>query len=346
MQSNLLSSLFPMLSNLIRGPRLDTGRVTLDRRRIYILPTRRGVFFGLLLLLLLLGSINYALSLGFVLTFLLAGLGHVAMLHTYRNLRGIQIEAGAAPPVFVGDAAQFFISLEAPGPRPAIGLRFNMAAPARNMAAPARKKQAPAWVDLIEPGAQSAAIALSAQQRGWLQPGRFTVFTNFPLGLFRAWSYVDFGARCLVYPRPLPCALLTLGEQLEQGGARSTQHEGADDFSALREYRLGDAPRHVAWKASTKSEHLLTKQFVAPASATLWFDWHSLNDADPETRLSRLTGMVLEAERSQQAYGLRLPGQTFAPDLGHTQRERCLKALALFGVDDPLNSSFATDEHG
>ena len=329
MPSNLLSSLFPMLSNLIRGPRLDTGRVTLDRRRIYILPTRRGLFFGLLLLLLLLGSINYALSLGFVLTFLLAGLGHVAMLHTYRNLRGIQIEQGVSPPVFAGDTAQFFISLEAPDPRPAIGLHF--------------KKQTPAWVDLIEPGAQSAAIPLMAQQRGWLQPGRFTVFTNFPLGLFRAWSYVDFGARCLVYPRPLPCALLTQGEQLEKGGARNTQHEGADDFSALREYRLGDAPRHVAWKASTKSEQLLTKQFAAPASATLWFDWHSLNDADPETRLSRLTGMVLEAERSQQAYGLRLPGQTFAPDLGSAQRERCLKALALFGVDDPLNSSFATD---
>ncbi len=332
MSSNLLSSLFPMLSNLLRGPRIDAGRVILDRRRIYILPTRRGLFFGLLLLLLLLGSINYALSLGFVLTFLLAGLGHVAMLHTYRNLRGIQIEQGVSPPVFAGDTAQFFISLEAPGPRPAIGLHF--------------KKQTPAWVDLIEPGAQSAAVPLMAQRRGWLQPGRFTVFTNFPLGLFRAWSTVDFGERCLVYPRPLPCELLTQGEHIEQGGARNTQQEGADDFSALREYRLGDAPRHVAWKASTKSEQLLTKQFVAPGSATLWFDWHSLNDADAETRLSRLTGMVLEAERSQQVYGLRLPGVSFAPDLGPAQRERCLKALALFGVDDPLKSGLATDEHG
>lgn len=332
MPSNLLSSLFPMLSNLIRGPRIERGRVTLDRRRIFILPTRRGLFFGLLLLLLLLGSINYALSLGFVLTFLLAGLGNVAMLHTYRNLRGIQIESGAVQPVFAGETAQFTLSLEAPGPRSAIGLHF--------------KKQSPSWIDLIEPGAQSAAVPLMAPQRGWLQPGRFTVFSNFPLGLFRAWSTVDFGTRCLVYPTPLPCAQLTQGEHLEQGGTRISQQEGADDFSALREYRLGDAPRHVAWKASTKSEQLLTKQFVAPASATLWFDWDSLHDADPEVRLSRLTGMVLEAERNQLAYGLRLPGQTFAPDLGSAQRERCLKALALFRLDDALKNSFATDEHG
>ncbi len=320
MPSNLLSSLFPMLSNLIRGPRIDTGRVTLNRRRIYILPTRRGLFFGLLLLLLLLGSINYALSLGFVLTFLLAGLGHVAMLHTYRNLSGIQINAVAASPVFVGETAQFQVSIEAPGARPAIGLHFN--------------RQSPAWVDLLEPGAQSVAIPLAATQRGWLVPGRFTVFTNFPLGLFRAWSYVDFGTRCLVYPRPLPSPLLLQGAHTEQGGTLNTQQEGADDFSNLREYRLGDAPRHVAWKASTKGDGLLTKQFINPGAATLWLDWQLLGDADTETRLSRLTDMVLAAERARQTYGLRLPGSEFAPGLGAAQRERCLKALALFGVGD------------
>ena len=122
MKSSITSALFPMLTNWIRGQRLDTGTVTLHRRRIYILPTRRGVFFGLLLLLLLLGSINYALSLGFVLTFLLAGLGHVAMLHTYRNLSGIQLSDGAAAPVFVGEHAQFQVNIEAPGQRPAISL--------------------------------------------------------------------------------------------------------------------------------------------------------------------------------------------------------------------------------
>ena len=309
-----------MLSNLIRGPRLDVGRVTLNRRRIYILPTRRGLFFALLLLLLLLGSINYALSLGFVLTFLLAGLGHVAMLHTYRNLSGIQINAVAATPVFTGEQAQFQVSIEAPGTRPAIGLHF--------------KKQLPQWIDLLEPDAQTVTIPIAATRRGWLVPGRFTIFTNFPLGLFRAWSYVDFGTRCLVYPRPLPSPLRVQGEHTEQGGTRNTQQEGADDFSNLREYRIGDAPRHVAWKASTKNDQLLTKQFIHPGAATLWLDWQTLGDADTETRLSRLADMVLAAERTQQPYGLRLPGSEYAPGLGHAQRERCFKALALFGIED------------
>lgn len=320
MNSNFILDLFPMVSSWFRGPRVDVGRITLNHRRIYILPTRRGLFFGLLLLLLLLGSINYALSLGFVLTFLLAGLGHVAMLHTFRNLSGVQISAGAVAPVFAGDHAQFYLSLEAPGPRPAIGLHF--------------KKQAPTWADLLEPGPHSVAVALAATQRGWLAPGRITVFTNFPLGLFHAWSYVDFGTRCLVYPHPLPSPLLIQSEHAEQNGVLNTPQEGADDFSNLREYRLGDPPRHVAWKASTKSTGLLTKQFINPGAATLWLDWRTLGDVDTETRLSRLTAMLLAAERTQQAYGLRLPGKEYAPGLGNAQRECCLKALALFGIED------------
>ena len=310
---------FPLLSKLIRS-RADSGTIELNRKRIYILPTRRGLVFAVFLLAMLLGSINYALSLGFVLTFLLAGLGLVGMLHTYRNLAGVKISAGGAAPVFAGEMAEFYLCFDAPGARPAIGLRW--------------QKQPPQWIDLLEPGQQCTPFLVPATQRGWLIPGRCTVFTYFPLGLFRAWSYADFGMRCLVYPKPLASALLPLSESADQSGTLATLHEGAEDFSGLREYRLGDAPRHVAWKASTKNDVLLTKQFTTPGAATLWFDWQTLRAADTETRLSQLAGMVLEAERLQQTYGLRLPGKEYAPGIGVAHQERCLKALALFGAPD------------
>ena len=319
-KTNLISSLFPLLANLIRSRRIDGGPVVLDRKRIYILPTRRGLLFAVFLLVMLLGSINYALSLGFVLTFLLAGLGHVGMFHTVQNLAGVSITPGGASPVFAGEAAQFYLCLEAPGARPAIGLAW--------------KKQPPQWVDLLEPGPHCAPISVPATQRGWLAPGRFTLFTRFPLGLFYAWSYINFGSRCLVYPQSITSLDLAQGDHADQSGVLTTHIEGAEDFAGLREYRPSDAPRHVAWKASTKSERLLTKQFSTPGAATLWFDFNALTDPDSETRLSRLTGMILEAERLQQAYGLRLPNTEFAPELGEKQRARCLRALALFGRED------------
>lgn len=311
---------FPLLANLLRSRRIDSGTITLNRKRIYILPTRRGVLFVFLLLAMLLGSINYALSLGFVLTFLLAGLGLVGMLHTYRNLAGVQISAGGVAPVFVGEAAQFYVCFVAPGQRPALGLAW--------------KKQSPQWVDLLTPGAHCTPVSVPTTQRGWLSPGRFTLSTEFPLGLFRAWSYVNFAQRCLVYPAPLASIDLALGESADQSGLLSTRVEGAEDFTGLREYRPSDAPRHVAWKASSKSEALLTKQFSTPGATILWFDFNALSDPDRETRLSQLTGMILEAEQLQLAYGLLLPGVEFAPDLGEKHRARCLQALALYGLPD------------
>ena len=312
--------LLPLLANLIRSRRIDSGAIVLNRKRIYILPTRRGLLFGVLLLAMLLGSINYALSLGFLLTFLLAGLGLVGMLHTHRNLAGVRISPAGAAPVFAGEMAQFYVCLEAAGQRPALGLAW--------------KKQPPTWVDLLEPSPQYVPVNVPALQRGWLSPGRFTLHTHFPLGLFQAWSYFNFGTRCVVYPAPLASLDLTRGDSTEQSGALTTQIEGAEDFTGLREYRPSDAPRHVAWKASTKSEKLLTKQFSTPGAATLWLDFSTLTDPDIETRLSRLTGMILEAEHLQIAYGLRLPTIEFAPGLGEAQRARCLRALALYGMQD------------
>lgn len=312
--------LFPLLANLIRSRRIDSDAVVLDRKRIYILPTRRGILFAVLLLAMLLGSINYALSLGFVLTFLLGGLGLVGMLHTYRNLAGVRITAGGAAPVFAGEMGQFYLCLEAAGQRPAIGLTW--------------KKLPPQWVDLLTPEPHCAPVGVLATQRGWLMPDRFTLFTRFPLGLFRAWSYVNFNSRCLVYPKPITSPDLIQGSAADQSGALTTQIEGAEDFTGLRDARPSDAPRHIAWKASTKSEKLLTKQFSTPGAATLWLDFNLLTDPDIERRLSRLAGMILEAERMQQAYGLRLPNIEITPDLGEAQRARCLRALALFGTPD------------
>src|SRR6185312_2666054 len=52
-----------------------------------ILPTRRGYAVIATLILMLLTSLNYALSLGLGVTFLLGGLVAAALLHAHRNLR-------------------------------------------------------------------------------------------------------------------------------------------------------------------------------------------------------------------------------------------------------------------
>ena len=90
----------------------DDSSVLLHRRRIYILPTRAGLLFAAVVLMLLIGSLNYANNMGFALTFLLTAVGLVAMHHCHGNLAGLSISFKQAKPVFAGDKAQFEFILD------------------------------------------------------------------------------------------------------------------------------------------------------------------------------------------------------------------------------------------
>jgi uncharacterized protein (DUF58 family) len=297
----------------------ERGTVELVHRRVYILPARLGWFFGATLAVLLVGSINYALQLGFALTFLLAGLGLVGMVHTARNLARIAISAGRAEPVFAGESAQFRLYLDARAAfdRPAILVR-HIASGAQLV------------VDVPARGVAEVALPVPAERRGRLALGRVMLETRFPLGLFRAWSYIEPDARCVVYPRPERSALPPFSGEAA-AGARRTQTAGSDDFAGLRGYQRSDSPRHIAWKAAARSDELLTKQFAGEAAAELWLDEQLLVPGlDLEQRLSRLAGWVLAAERAGAHYGLRLAGVEIPPGRGEAHRAACLQALALY----------------
>jgi uncharacterized protein (DUF58 family) len=296
----------------------EHGTVVLVQRRVYIVPTRLGWLFALTLGILLVGSINYALSLGFALTFLLGGTALAGMVHTARNLSRMAVSVGRAEPVFAGEAAQFRLYLDARAAfdRPSIL--------ARHVASGAQLV-----LDVPGGGIAEVVLGVPARRRGWLELGRVMLETRFPLGIFRAWSYVEPAARCLVYPRPERSALPpTSGESAS--GARRSPTPGNDDYAGLRSYQLSDSPRHVAWKAVARTEDMLTKQFMGESAAELWLDWQLLPAGlDVESRLSRMAGWVLTAERAGAHYGLRLPGAELAPARGELHLAGCLQALAL-----------------
>src|SRR5262245_12764335 len=70
---------------ILRTAPSDLDPVVLRHSRIYIVPTPRGLAFIATLATMLVLSLNYALSLGFVITFVLSGMTGAALLHTFRN---------------------------------------------------------------------------------------------------------------------------------------------------------------------------------------------------------------------------------------------------------------------
>lgn len=306
---------------IFNRPPFEAGPVVLDRRRIFILPTRHGLMFSMALLAMLTGSINYSLSLGYALTFLLGSMALVSILHAFRNLLHLSVRAGKAAAVYAGQTALFPVHLDNPGGllRQVVGLSHD--------------GQPPEFVDVPAGASAVLRLAMPEARRGRLRAGKFSLFTRFPLGLFHAWSVLRLEMECIVYPRPdnsnapLPVAVQVAG----QGG--SGFGLGNEDFAGLRPYHPGDSLRHVAWKAAARGQGLLTKQFSGQARPELWLDWETLPGMGIEERLSRLSRWVLEADAAGMHYGLRLPGQTLELGLGKDHQRRCLEALALYGEE-------------
>ena len=289
----------------------------LHRRNVYILPTRHGLMFAVLLLLMLIGAINYNNSLAYLMTFLLASLGIVAILHTYRNLLRLSLTSGHIEPRFAGETLTIPVRID--NRQDPVRLAIEIYFPGEN----------PGVVDIEGQQQQNIDLEIIPQRRGHHLLNRFTIATRFPLGLFRAWAHVHLKQYYLVYPRPAAISQLP-ADSLYKLKVTGDQGVGADDFAGLRPYHSGDSLRHIHWKVAARQQGLLTKQFGGDRSEELWLDWSSLPDVPLEQRLSILTRWVLLAEREGKSYGLRLPGLVLEPDRGGPHRHQCLKALAEY----------------
>jgi uncharacterized protein (DUF58 family) len=308
------------LERFFRGEGPQSTPITLNRHRIFILPTREGLLFAGAVGTVLIGAMNYTNSMGFLLAFLLAGLGLVSMLHTYRNMSQLTFRAGHCAPVFVGEQAHYTICIDNPATLQRFALSLVL------------DHGVPTTVDIPAQDVVRVVVCRPASKRGYLPMGRCTVSTRFPVGLFRAWAYIDLAMQCLVYPAPAQLQPLPPMHPSDQarGEARG---QGAEDFIGLRQYVPGDSPRHIAWKHAAHGGELLTKQFAGEGHLQRWLTWKDVAHAEVETRLSVLCRWVISAHAEGSPYGLRIPGRELPPAWTPLHRDACLKALALYGIE-------------
>ncbi|HET7757622.1 MAG TPA: DUF58 domain-containing protein [Steroidobacteraceae bacterium] len=299
----------------------DRLPLTLERRRLYILPSRAGAAFGLLWVLMLLAALNYGNSLALLLTFLLAGFALVAMHECHRNLLGIALRAVEAPAVFAGSVGRVRLALENPATVPRPGLEAGL------------DDAADVSVDVAALGSGRLELPLPAERRGVVRIERLRLATSHPFGLFRAWTWVHLPVQMLVYPRPLGSLPMPAASGRRHGAGRPHGHLGLDEWLGLRPFRDGDSPRQVDWKAYARGAPLLVKEYSPTGADLCLFDFAALRSPDTEARLSQLARWVVDAEAGGECYGLVLPGTTVAPNRGPEHRHQCLVALALHGSD-------------
>jgi uncharacterized protein (DUF58 family) len=300
-----------------RRPGEDRLPLTIVTRRVYILPTRAGLAFALLLGLMLTAGLNYANSVALMITFLFGGFALIAMHLTHRNLTGLALRGIATTNGFAGEHARLSITLENAGDsaRPGIdceGTGIERVATDVDSAATAR-----------------AELEVPLARRGAFRVDRIKVSTAFPFGLFRAWTWVHLPITVLAWPKPqgrreAPAEAATGGQ------AEAVHRAGDEEWAGLREFRSGDSPRQVAWAAYARGRGLLVKTYESPAAHHRTFDLDSI-PGDTEPRLEQLAAWIVAAHARGERYGLRAGPVELAPEGGTEHRTRCLDSLALFG---------------
>lgn len=310
-----------------------TAEHVLTQRNLYLLPTRAGWMLGVTMLLLLLGSINYQLNLGYLLTFLLTGSIVAGVYVGHVNLRGVRLGVHVDGEAFAGRPVEVRVRLTAPGPRTRWALVLR-------------------WV---HPGAAAVTADMAGGETRWIRlpvtyPSRgqhalplLRIETRYPLGAWCIWSWWRPAIHVTVYPAPevnappLPAAQAQPPAQVLPPTLPSEARAVAVDEwpDAVRPYRDGDAPARVLWKKAARSDGdpsgwLVREATTANRPVLLWLDDATCGLQDVQARRSRLCAWVLQADARGLCYGLRLPGHTIDPDTGPAHRRRCLQALAWY----------------
>ena len=293
--------------------------VELSQQRIFIFPNRQTFYILSVINLLIIAGINYQNNLAYALAFFIASIFNTSIIITYLNVSKLRLKAGKSKPVFAGENAEFEIEISRRPSKSHHRIHFHW---------PGNPVQIH---DLVKLDKKTVRLHCKTERRGVFRPGRFMIESFYPLGLIRCWSWVDLDMSTIVYPRPLHLA--TVPAIAAQGSAgKESPVLGKEDFYGFKDYLPGDPLRHVNWRSVAKGQDLQSKIYAARQDERNWVDWYQLPINSTEERLSKLCDWVLQLERQQRAYGLRLPGVEIRPNQGEQHKKQVLTELALFGL--------------
>lgn len=292
----------------------------IGRRELYILPTRIGWYYSLILIALFAIAVKFDNQAAFMMLFVLAAVGMVAMLYTHNNVIGISMLSQPARAVFVGETAHFPLLV-------------------KNNSSKHRKA---VW--LICDGYQQllklapnqeleVELALPTLKRGYFSCTEVILTSQFPIGIFFCWSKRHApNKRCLVYPQPLNILPLPGGDaNVVNRRQRLANTANSEDYSGMKPYQAGDRLRDVHWPSLAKTQKLVAIQHQDLSGDAINLSWFSLPQTMPiEDRLSQLCQWVISAEQDNLRYQLELPNHTLQFNTGATHFHQCLTTLALW----------------
>lgn len=307
------------LGRLARPRQPENLPVRLARQRLYIVPTAFGTYLSMMLFAILLGSLNNGSNSALLFATAACAMLAMALIQTHQRLVGVRILSIHAFPSHEGDPITVRVSMDHGSRHTRQGLSLTMGA-------------SQVAFDLASGEPHSLDLQLASLPRGIHPMGRLRLGTRRPLNIAHAWSWVWPHQSFLIYPRLEANSPSPPGKGMEEHRLRSSRI--GTEVHHLREFRMGDAMRDIAWKASARNGRLMAREYEAQGGGLQFLDWDDVAHLPTEQALSRLATWVVQADSQGQATELKLPLQTIGPSQGLAHRHACLTALARMPSDD------------
>ncbi len=185
----------------------------------------------------------------------------------------------------------------------------------------------------------SLRVAVTPSRRGYLTLERVQYSTCFPFGLFQKSHTRPTQEKWIVYPRIDRLAADFLERQGPAASPHAASRQGLGSVPfVLRNYRLGDALRHVDWKTSAKRQRLIVKEMEEEANRGDLFilnAWPAgLTEREREHLISFIASVIFATYRKGRPFGLSAPERFFRPEHSRTHLHRIFEFLALVPPSD------------
>lgn len=291
-------------------------------KKPYIVPVKFGFYYAMAVLIMLVIGFNYSNNLVYIWCFFLTSVGLSAMYQTNQNLAQLELQFEAQTDFFAGQKSFFRFKLKNFGSKASYNILFFT------------KNNTPQEVSVLLPGAVKTLEYIGIyDQRGWRDLEPYIIQSYFPFHLLKTWKLFRFKNKVLVFPAPRGSEVLPVGSTFESlTNVRAFDTHEKNLFKGHKPYQSGDNVRHIDWKAYSRTQKLLIKEFESDEGLqTQHFHLDQTKHLpNIEDQLSQLTFWILHCEKKQLNFSLQLGDFQSPATRGPTQLQNCLRALALY----------------
>ncbi|RUM31095.1 MAG: DUF58 domain-containing protein [Aquifex sp.] len=259
-----------------------------------------------------------------VVSFLLAGMLISGLISLY-NLKGIEIRLKFPEEVFAQTPTLATLNLRKKTKFPSFLVRVS-------------SKTGEVVLPKIPGEWVSEELKFSFPKRGYYKSVKLKISSDFPFGMFRREYEKEVYVNLIVYPKLLPTVFSPETMKEKEGEEKNLSTvRGYEDIREIKDY-AGEPMKLIHWRVSAKLGELKVKEMIAEEESPIVLSLDSVS-GDLETKLSKLTYLILKFSREGYSVGLKLGDKVIEPGKGKEHVRQLLKELALYNLDYGLHLS-------